>query len=1009
MGFTETNYENSILELLQQDLGYAISHGPDINRDYKNPLFEEDLTISITRINKDLPKQAINEALDKLRNIDAGTLIQKNQKFTDYLQNGIPVTYYSGTEEQNTIVRLIDYNTPKNNTYRAINQWTVIDYETRRPDIVIFINGIPLVVVELKSPSREETDASEAYLQIRNYIADIPSLFVYNAFCILSDQSESKVGTITADEDRYMEWKTVDGKYENNSLAAFDTLFLGMLEKRRILELLKHYICYSEDKKILAGYHQYFGVKRAIDSVNKASLTDGKGGVFWHTQGSGKSLSMVFFAKSIQDTIENPTLVIITDRNDLDGQLFGQFAKCAPFLRQTPENAESRKDLRDRLLGRKANGIIFTTMQKFEEYDTPLSERRNIIVIADEAHRGQSGLEERIDEKTGRIKIGTARKIRNSLPNATYIGFTGTPIFKADRNTQEIFGNYIDIYDMTQSVDDGATRPIYYESRVVNIKLDPAVLAALDERYGIVAEKVPEYVVDKSKKDLGNLESILGAPETIDSLCQDIITHYEENRASILTGKALIVAYSRSIAIKIYRRILELRPDWTEKICVVMTSDNKDPEDWKEIVGNKNHKKEMEKKLKDNSSPLKIAIVVDMWLAGFDLPSLSTMYVYKYMVEHNLMQAIARVNRVFSCNGESKEGGLIVDYIGIARALKKAMNEYTSRDKNRYGNPDIQKTAYPKFQEKLEVCRSIFHGYDYHEFLSGTDLTRARLISGGVNFLSAPELAEKKKDFVKESLYLKRSYSLCKSIVPYEERMEAAYFDAIRTLITRIEGKGVLSLKEINAQINELLKQSVQSDGVINLFSDIEESYSLFDPKFLAEISKMKEKNLAVELLRKLLNDQLRVYTRTNLTKSRQFSEILTESLNGYLNGMLTNEKVIEELLNLAEEMAKAKEEGQKLGLTAEELAFYDALTTPQGVKDVYTNSELLEMTKELTELLQKNKTIDWQKKEQARAGMRRLVKRLLKKYKYPPEGQEEALNTVIEQCEMWTDNQIMN
>ena len=363
----------------------------------------------------------------------------------------------------------------------------------------------------------------------------------------------------------------------------------------------------------------------------------------------------------------------------------------------------------------------------------------------------------------------------------------------------------------------------------------------------------------------------------------------------------------------------------------------------------------------------------------------------------------------FSCNGESKEGGLIVDYIGIARALKKAMNEYTSRDKNRYGNPDIQKTAYPKFQEKLEVCRSIFHGYDYHEFLSGTDLTRARLISGGVNFLSAPELTEKKKDFIKESLYLKRSYSLCKSIVPYEERMEAAYFDALRTLITRIEGKGVLSLKEINAQINELLKQSVQSDGVINLFSDIEESYSLFDPKFLAEISKMKEKNLAVELLRKLLNDQLRVYTRTNLTKSRQFSEILTESLNGYLNGMLTNEKVIEELLNLAEEMAKAKEEGQKLGLTAEELAFYDALTTPQGVKDVYTNSELLEMTKELTELLQKNKTIDWQKKEQARAGMRRLVKRLLKKYKYPPEGQEEALNTVIEQCEMWTDNQIMN
>jgi len=1008
MVFTETNYENSILELLQQDLGYHTLYGPDIERDYKNPLLEDELTPSITKINKDLPKQAISEALNKIRNIDSGSLIQKNQTFTDYLQNGIPVTYYNGKEEQNTIVRLIDYNTPANNSYCAVNQWTVIDHEERRPDIVIFINGLPLVVIELKSPSREEADTSEAYLQIRNYLADIPSLFVYNAFCILSDQSESKVGTITANEDRYMEWKTIDGTYENTTLAAFDTLFLGMLEKRRILDILKYYICYSEDNKILAGYHQYFGVKRAIESVNKASFTDGKGGVFWHTQGSGKSLSMVFFAKSIQDTIENPTIIVITDRNDLDGQLFGQFAKCAAFLRQTPENAESRKDLRARILGRRANGIIFTTMQKFEEYDSPLSERRNIIVIADEAHRSQYGLDEKIDSKTGRIKTGTARKIRNSLPNATYIGFTGTPIFKADKNTQEIFGNYIDIYDMTQSVEDGATRPIYYESRVIALKLNPEILKAIDEQYGILAETAPEYVVEKSKKEQGNLESVLGAPETIDSLCKDIISHYEENRASILTGKALIVAYSRPIAIKIYRRILELRPDWTEKICVVMTSDNKDPEDWKPIVGNKNHKKEMEKKLKDNSSPLKIAIVVDMWLAGFDLPSLSTMYVYKYMAEHNLMQAIARVNRVFSCNGEYKEGGLIVDYIGIAGALKKAMSEYTSRDKDKYGNQDIRETAYPKFQEKLKVCRNLFHGYEYQGFLEGTDLTRARLISGGVNFLSAPQNADQKKYFIKEALYLKRAYSLCKSIVSYEDRMEAAYFDAVRTLITKIEGKGVLSLKDINTQINELLKQSVQSEGVINLFSDIDESYSLFDPKFLNELSKMKEKNLAVELLKKLLNDQIRVYTKTNLVKSRQFSEILTESLNGYLNGMISNEKVIEELLKLAEEMAKAKDEGQKLGLSPEELAFYDALTTPQAVHDFYSNTELVEMTKELTELLRKNKTIDWQKKEQSRAGMRRLVKRLLKKYKYPPDGQEEALKTVIEQCEMWTDNQDM-
>ncbi|WP_245619305.1 type I restriction endonuclease subunit R [Methanogenium cariaci] len=748
--------------------------------------------------------------------------------------------------------------------------------------------------------------------------------------------------------------------------------------------------------------------KKALTSTKEATSTDGKGGVFWHTQGSGKSLSMVFYAKQLQTTLNSPTIVVITDRNDLDGQLFGQFSSCADYLRQTPPlNAESRTDLKNLLQNREANGIIFTTMQKFEEYDAALSKRRNIVVIADEAHRSQYGLEEKINPNTGKIFIGTARKIRDSLPNATYIGFTGTPISNADRNTREIFGNYIDVYDMTQSVEDNATLPpIYYESRVIALNLNKDVLEKIDTEYGRIAEDAEEYIVEKSKQELGRLESILGAPpETITSLCEDIITHYETYRQFELTGKAMIVAYSRSIAMKIYRRIMELRPEWKDKIGVVMTSDNNDPpEEWRDVIGNKKHNKIMGGKFKDDNDPLKIAIVVDMWLTGFDVPSLSTMYVYKPMRGgHNLMQAIARVNRVY----KDKQGGLIVDYVGIAGALRQAMRDYTGRDRKNYGNPpDIGRTAYPKFMEKLEVCHDLFYGYDYSAFTTGSDLDRAKLISGGgVNFLSHPTKAEIKKAFIKESLLLRHALSLCRSMVSQTQRFEAAYFEAVRTLLTRIEGKGKLSFREINDRINELLKQSVQSDGVVNLFSDIKEKYSLFDAAFLTEIASMKERNLAVEVLKKLLSEQVVVYARTNVVKSSKFSQLLSAAMSNYLKGMLTNEQVIEELLSIAKEMAEAQNEGEKLGLTTEEMAFYDALTKPEAVADFYENEELIAITKELTEILQKNKTIDWQKKETARAGMRRLVKRLLKKHKYPPEGMEDAVNTVISQCEMWTDN----
>lgn len=1006
--YTEADYENSVIELFRNDLGYEYAYGPDIERDFYSPLYEEILIDSLYRLNRELPDDAIQDALFKLKNFENGELVQKNTVFMDYLQNGIPVRYLVGGEERSSIVYLVDYKNPDNNSFIVANQWTFIENSNKRPDVILFLNGLPVVLVELKSPSREETDASEAYRQLRNYMQEIPSMFVYNAICVMSDQLTSKAGTITSGEDRFMEWKTKDGDYENTQYAQFDTFFEGMFQKKRLLDIIKNFICFSNEGinsfKILAGYHQYFAVRKAIESTKHATVTDGKGGVFWHTQGSGKSLSMVFYAHLLQQALDSPTIVVITDRNDLDDQLYGQFAKCKDFLRQEPMHAESRENLKNLLDGRKANGIIFTTMQKFEESHEPLSERHNIVVMADEAHRGQYGLTETVDAKTGKVKIGTARIIRNTLPNATYIGFTGTPISSKDRSTREVFGDYIDIYDMTQAVEDGATRPVYYESRVIKLNLDEATLKMIDAEYDIMAENADNEVIEKSKRELGQMEAVLGNDNTINSLVCDILDHYENNRENLLTGKAMIVAYSRPIAMKIYKRILELRPAWTEKVAVVMTSGNNDPEEWREIIGNKHHKNELAKKFKDNNSPLKIAIVVDMWLTGFDVPSLATMYVYKPMSGHNLMQAIARVNRVF----RDKEGGLVVDYVGIATALKQAMNDYTSRDKKNYGDTDVAKVAYPKSLEKLSVCRDKFHGYDYSKFQNGTDLERAKTISGAVNFIMGREKVDEKDSFVKEALMLHQALSLCSSLVDEDSRFEAAFFESVRVLVLRLTNAGVgkkISLPEMNARINELLKQSIKSDGVINLFSDIKEEFSLFDPKFLQEVANMKEKNLAVELLKKLIAEQVSVYRRTNVVKSEKFSEIMQRSINAYLNGMLTNEEVIEEMLKLAKQIAAAQKEGDKLGLTADELAFYDALTKPQAIKDFYENDELIAITKELADTLRKNKTIDWQKRESARAKMRMLIKKLLKKHKYPPEGMEDAVQTVMTQCELWTDN----
>lgn len=996
-------YENALMSLFE-NLGYETLYGPDIARDYRIPVNEPQMRFALTLVNPTKPNVAIDEAIRKVMSIDTGDLVQKNEKFMDYLQNGVEVTYENGGEMVHDIIYLIDYFNTSRNKFHAVNQWTYQEYSEKRADIIIFINGLPLVLIELKSPSREETDASAAYRQIRNYIKEIPSMFIYNAFCVMSDMECSKAGTITSNEDRYMEWKTKDGSYESADAIDYDTFFVGMFKQDRLLDILKNFICFSNnesgDAKILAGYHQYFAVKKAVERTVKATNGDGKIGVFWHTQGSGKSLSMVFYAHLIQSALSQPTIVVITDRNDLDEQLYGQFSKCEHFLRQKPVQAASREDLKNLLKGREANGIIFTTMQKFEESDEPLSERKNIVVMTDEAHRGQYGFKEKISAD-GKVSVGMARIIHNSLPNASFIGFTGTPISQKDKDTQEVFGNYIDIYDMTQAVRDKATVPVYYESRVVSLKLDPETLKKLDAEYDKLAEEgATEQQIETSKHEMSHLEELLGAPETIDSLVHDILKHYEDNRQYELTGKAMIVAYSRPIAISIYKKILEIHPDWTEKVKCVMTGSNNDPEEWHDIIGNKQYKKELAKKFKDDNDPLKIAIVVDMWLTGFDVPSLATMYVYKPMVGHNLMQAIARVNRVFA----GKAGGLIVDYIGIAKALKEAMRDYTKQDRDNYGNTNIKDTALVKFNEKLEICRDYMYGYDYSGFMTGTDADRCAIIKGGVNFLLAPNRSEDVTEFLKQALLLKNAAGLCRSLLDKEQRFESGFFEAVRTLINRMRGKGPISPKEISSRISELLKQSVKSEGVINLFSDVNTEFSLFDPAFLEEISKMKEKNIAIEILRKLLQERVHVYERTNLVQAQKFSDLLNMALSNYLKGLLTSEEVIKQLQELAKDIAQNENVANELGLSNEEKAFYDALTRPQAVKDFYTNDQLVAITKELTEALRKNRTIDWQKKESARAGMRSIVKRLLRKYKYPPEEAQNALDIVISQCERWAD-----
>lgn len=1015
--YAETHYENTLIALFQE-LGYDYECGYDVERDFREPYYAEDLRKSLRRLNPTMSEEVLDEAFRMVTNVNEGTLEQRNEKLTDYVQSGVEVRYAEDGRSMTALVRLVDFVEPLKNHFKVTNQWRVVENEPIRCDMVVFVNGLPLVVIELKSPSREETDEEDAYLQVKQYQQKCPSLFVFNAFSVTSDMLTTKAGTITAKANRFMEWKSEDGQSETKEAVNYETFFRGIFDKARLIDLLQNYICFDHKDgktvKIMGAYHQYFAVNKAMVHTQTAMGGNGKIGVFWHTQGSGKSLSMVFYVHRLIHDYPECTIVVVTDRNDLDQQLYEQFAGCQKFLRQEPQRVgfdlnekgkltktAGREDLVRKLKDLQTGGIIFTTIQKFEEGTGLLSERENIIVITDEAHRSQYG-DEHWDSKAEKMKKGYALLMHEALPHASFIGFTGTPISERDRDTKEVFGDYIDVYDMTQAVADGATRPVYYESRVINLNLNEEALRKLDEEFDRLADEgATEEQINKARQDNSGLKELLCHRDTINSLCNDILRHYEENRQYELTGKAMIVAYNKEAAVKIYRRLLELRPEWQEKMHVVASAANSDKPEWADVIQPKKNK-EYAALFKEDNSKMKIAIVVDMWLTGFDVPSLATMYIYKPMRGHNLMQAIARVNRVFP----EKEGGLIVDYVGIAQALRKAMQDYTSRDRQQFGDPDIAKTARLKFQEKLEICRDLLFGFDYDAFKNGTDTERARLIRGGVDFLLAPVRADRLKTYIKESQLLHNALTLCRSLISQSEKLEVAFMDAVRVLLLRFtQTRGPVTRQDINERISNLLVHSIRSEGVINLM-ETKREFSLFDEAFLKELRKMSEKNLAMELLKKLVQERIRKFERTNLVQSLKFSDMMNRTLSNYLKGMLTNEEVIEELLKMATEIKKCEQDGEKLGLTVEEKAFYDALSSPEGIREAYTDEEFVALTKELTEQLRKNRTIDWNRKDSARAKMRVMVKRLLKKYHYPPEGQEQALRTVMEQCNKWADNE---
>ena len=1036
--FTESEVEDAALEWLE-GIQWKVAHGPNIaphateseRADYGEVVLERRLRDALDRLNPELPAEVLEDAFRKLTRPEGSTLEARNRAFHRMLTDGVTVEHRSvGGDLRWPHVATLDHKDPANNDWLAVNQFTVVEGEhERRPDIVLFVNGLPLGLIELKNPADEKATVWTAWAQIQTYKAELSELFAFNAALIASDGVEARAGTLTAGREWFKPWRTVDGEsLADAHLPQLRVMLEGMCEQDRFLALVRDFIAFEDDgsgklAKKMAGYHQFHAVGVAVAETLRATQLerqvpgvgdpqaardssrqpggapgDRRVGVVWHTQGSGKSLTMAFYAGRIirEPAMENPTVVVLTDRNDLDDQLFGTFSRCQDLLRQTPVQASSRSDLRAKLAV-ESGGVVFTTIQKFfpeEKGDRhpELSRRRNIVVIADEAHRSQYDF---ID--------GYARHMRDALPNASFIGFTGTPIELEDANTRAVFGDYISVYDIERSVDDGATVPIYYESRLAKLTLDEAERPQIDPDFEEATEGEEVGRKEKLKTKWAQLEAVAGAGPRLRLIAQDIVSHFDR-RIEAMDGKAMIVCMSRRICIDLYRELVRLRPDWHHeddeqgRIKVVMTGSASDPPDWQPLIRNKARRKMLANRFRDPDDPLQVALVRDMWLTGFDAPSLHTMYVDKPMRGHGLMQAIARVNRVF----RDKPGGLVVDYLGLAHELKRALATYT--ESGGAGRTTVdQSEAVAVMMEKFEVCCGLFHGFDYSRWIDGTSSERVSLLPGAQEHILAQE--DGKERYSRAVRALSQAFALA---VPHDEAMrireDLAFFQAVRSVLAKRAAAEARAEEELDYAIRQIVSRAVASEGVVDIFAaaGVEKpDISILDEEFLAEVRGMKQRNLAVELLQKLLKGELAVRRRTNVVQARSFSEMLAQTVRRYANRAVEAAQVIEELIQLAREMRRASARGEALELSEEELAFYDALETNDSAVQVLGDETLREIARELVETVRNNVKIDWTLRENVRANLRRLIKRTLRKHGYPPDKQEQATRTVLEQAEV--------
>jgi type I restriction enzyme R subunit len=1001
-----------------EDLGYEVVFGPELAPDganperasYKRVILTGRLAAALHRLNPGLPAAAIADAVGVLTGAGAPGLLAGNHEFQRRLTRGVQVFWQQDGETCSDRVRLVDFANPEQNDWLAVNQFTVIGTKERRPDVVVFLNGLPVAVFELKNAASETADVSAAYHQLQTYKDEIPELFRTNGVLVASDGIYARMGSLSSDEERFMAWRTIDGK-ERDPLGQFgelETLVRGVFRKEFFLDYLRHFIVFEDDGglvKKIAAYHQFHAVRAVVERVLEASQPggSGRGGVVWHTQGAGKSLEMTCLAGKLMThpQMKNPTLVVVTDRNDLDGQLHGTFDMAAEVLGEKPVQADTRIRLREELNQRPSGGIVFTTIQKFvpgedEDYFPALTERDNVVVLCDEAHRSQYGLKARINE-AGETIYGYAKYLRDALPNATFVAFTGTPVSAKDKDTRAVFGDYVDIYDIEQAVKDGATVPIFYESRLVKLEMDSTVTATLDDEVEELTEGEEEAARARTKSKWAALEKLVSTKPRIETVAADLVQHYE-TRQDAMVGKAMVVCMSREVCVLLYDAIVKLRPEWHDPdpekgaIKVVMTGSASDREILRRHVYKPKVKKRLEKRFKKPDDPLRIVIVRDMWLTGFDVPCLTTMYVDKPMKDHNLMQAIARVNRVF----KEKPGGLVVDYIGIANDLKRALQEYT--ESRGTGRPTIPASEMLlKLREEMEVARGMLHGVDY----SGFRVNALKPMRAAADHILG--LEDGKRRFADCVLRMTQAYALCCTLpAAVEFREEIAFLQAVRIILTKRDPTSALSDDAKEHALRQILSRAVVSAEVMDIFkaAGLERpDVGILSDEFLEDVRKLKEKNLAVEVLERLLKGQIKSRFGSNVVQSRKFSELLQDSLTRYRNRAIETAQVIEELIAMAKQFKAAANRGEELGLSRDEMAFYDALAANEASVRELGDDTLRKIARELTERLRASNSVDWYVRESVRAKLRLMVKTILKKYKYPPDGQERATETVLEQA----------